>query len=607
MNETSFSTLLHPCASVMGIGEWQKPATVQQLLRPLPAVKFEASCQNLLDRFLLDTEAGALPVVDDHQRPVTLIERTTFIEFFSHGFRRDVFGRRSIADLLSCRQFTRSDPLVIETRCTVEDAAQLVIGAGMQHMVTGFIISREGRYAGVADGRDLLNIITRRKQAELYFLAHYDALTGLPNRGLLSNRLEHACRDADRRGSLVALLFIDVDRFKQINDSLGHSAGDEVLRKITTRLKAAARQVDTVARLAGDEFVILLEGLSDPQQVAQVADRIVRSMTEPIDLLGHTLVVTVSIGSAIYPHDADIHSLLARADAAMYEAKAAGRNGFRSYARGMKTYSPAGMALEHELRKAIEQGKLLLDFQPQLDLESGAMIGVEALVRWRHPEKGMIPPLEFISVAEECGLIVPLGEWVVRTALAQLRAWLDRGLAPVPVSVNISALHFQQQGFPRFLSRQLAEHRIEPGLLELELTESVLMHNVDEVLETLNEIKSFGVRLAIDDFGTGFSSLSYLRRFPIDRLKIDQSFVRDIETSPVNESIAGAIVALANSLSLEIVAEGIERDAEAEVLRRLKCPQGQGYLFSRPLDAERFVDWLAERTPALTASAELPT
>lgn len=597
MNESpSLSTLPPPGFAVTGNQRLRESVTVQQLLRPLPPVKIQLNCLGVLDRFLADAEVYALPVIDDHGKPVALLERPSFVEFFSGRFSRDVFGRRSILDLLSCGQYKCDVPLVVEESCTVEDAAQIIIGAGMQHMVTGFMVSRRGSYAGVADGRDLLSIITRQKQAELYYLAHYDALTGIPNRALLSDRLEHACRDADRKGRLVALLFIDVDRFKQINDSLGHSAGDEVLRRIVSRLKASARQVDTVARLAGDEFVILMEDLTDPAQVALVARRIVASMQEPIDMLGHALVATVSIGSVVYPRDdAGVSALLSKADAAMYEAKAAGRNGFRSYSPEMRTYNPASMSLESELRQGIERDELLLHFQPQVALAGGAVLGVEALVRWCHPERGLIPPLQFIPVAEESGLIVALGEWVVRNALAQLRVWRDQGLPSLPVSVNISALQFRQRGFSGFLAEQLAEHRIQPGLLELELTESVLMKNVDAVLQTLTEIKALGVRLAIDDFGTGFSSLSYLRRFPIDRLKIDQSFVRDIDSTPVNESIARAIVALADSLALEIVAEGIETASEVEVLQRIKCVQGQGFLFSKPLDAERFSTWLLNR------------
>lgn len=566
--------------------------TVRHLSRELEPLPRQVRCQAVLDRFLVDDEVYALPVIDAAGRPVALIDRATFIEFFSRRFSRDVFGRRSIDELLAHPRYRHGDPLAVEESCTVEDAAQMIIGAGMRHMVTGFVVTRRGAYHGVANGRDLLDIITRRKQAVLYQMAHYDALTGIPNRSLFADRLERACLDADRSGRLVALLFIDVDRFKQINDSLGHSAGDEVLRQVVARLQACAREVDTVARLAGDEFVILMEGLTSPDQVAPVAGRIIDSMQDPVSMPGQALVVTVSIGSVLYPRDdRRVGALLAKADAAMYEAKGAGRNGFRSYSPDMPTCSVGCISLENELRGAIERDELELHYQPQVDLDGGQVLGVEALLRWRHPERGLVPPMQFIPAAEESGLIVGLGEWVVRNAFAQLRMWLDTGLPPLRMSVNISALQFRQPGFAAFLEGQLALYRLPAGCIELELTESVLMKNLEEVLRTLTSIKALGVRLAIDDFGTGFSSLGYLRRFPIDRLKIDQSFVRDIDTTPVNESIARAIVALAESLSLEIVAEGIERDGEAAVLRRLNCQQGQGYLFSRPVLAEAFATW----------------
>lgn len=588
------STFLPRRAAYVFNGQLQQPTTVRQLSRATEALAVSASCQCALDRFFVDAGLYALPVVDEQRRPLALLDRKSFVEFFGRPYIRELFGRRSIVDLLAYEQYDSSPPLVVDEGSTVEDAARMIIDAGMQHMVTGFIVSCQGRYVGMANGHDLLNTITQRKQAELYYLAHYDALTGIPNRALLADRLEQACLEADRKGSLVALLFIDVDRFKQINDSLGHSAGDEVLRRIVSRLKASARQVDTVARLAGDEFVVLMENLSTPEQAELVADRIVASMQEPIAMLGHSLVATVSIGSAIYPRDDDqIHNLLSKADAAMYEAKSAGRNGFCSYTPEMHTYNPASMSLESELRGAIERDELVLFFQPQVDLTDGRVRGVEALLRWHHSRRGLIPPMQFIPVAEESGLIIQLGEWVLRQALAQLRAWQGQGMAPLPVAVNISALQLRQKGFVGFLMARLAEFAIEPGLLELELTETVLMKDVEEVLRTLNEIKALGIRLAIDDFGTGFSSLSYLRRFPIDRLKIDQSFVRDIDSTPVNESIARAIVALANSLSLEIVAEGIEKPAEVAVLRQMHCHEGQGYLFSRPIEAARFPAWLS--------------
>ena len=574
-------------------GRLQEAPTVQHLLRFLEPLGTDVPCQEILDRFLADDAIYALPVVDAAARPVALVDRKRHIEFFSKPYSREIFGRRSILALLAHEEYEHSEAIVVEDTCSVEDVAQIIIDAGMHHMVSGFMVTSQGRYLGVANGHDLLNIITQRKQAELHYLAHYDSLTGIPNRLLLGDRLDKACRDAKRKGSLVALLFIDVDHFKQINDSLGHSVGDAVLRKLVDRLKAAARRADTVARLGGDEFVILMEHLDDPADVDLVARRLVQSMREPIEVLGHSLVATVSVGSAIYPtDDIAISPLLSKADAAMYEAKASGRDRFCRYSADTAMYNPARMSLENDLRLAIERKELLLHYQPQVDLATNDIRGVEALVRWRHPERGLVPPGKFIPLAEESGLIIPLGEWVMREALRQMREWRNLGLAPLRMSINISAVQFRRGSLPRFLADQLAANEIDPRYVELELTESLLMHGVETVLQTLREIKGLGVTLAIDDFGTGYSSLSYLRRFPIDRLKIDQSFVRDIERTPANESIARAIVALANSLSLEVIAEGIEQSAERAVLEHMRCTEGQGYLFAKPLSAQDFLGWI---------------
>ena len=580
-------------------GLLQESPTVRHLLRFLEPVRAAEFCENILTRFLEDDALYALPVIDAKDKPIGLVDRKKYIEFFSKRYTREIFGRRNILELFAHRDYEHFDPIVVDEECNVEDVAQIIIDAGMHHMVTGFIVCSAGRYLGVANGHDLLNIITQRKQAELYYLAHYDSLTSIPNRALFADRLEQACRDAERRKKLVALLYIDVDRFKQINDSLGHSAGDAVLRKIVERLKISARRTDTVARLAGDEFAILMEELADPADVEMVAKRLVKLMQDPIELHGHSLVATVSVGSAIYPtDDKDMGVLLGKADAAMYEAKSNGRNSHRRYSAETVMYNPAKMLLENDLRRAIENEELVLHYQPQVALASRDIPGVEALVRWQHPVRGLVAPGQFISIAEESGLIVPLGAWVVCAAFRQIRDWQQQGLPPLRVSINISALQFHQRSFPAFLKARLAEFAVDPQLVELELTESALMHNVDDVLQTLKEIKALGISLAIDDFGTGFSSLSYLRRFPIDRLKIDQSFVRDIERTPVNVSIARAIVALANSLSLDIVAEGIENTLERGVLEAMGCTEGQGHLFAKPLAAAEFVSWLSTHRQA---------
>lgn len=571
----------------------QEAPTIKEITRPMEPVLRQTSCLVVLGLFLQNKDIYALPVINDEQKPEALVERTAFVEFFAKPYTREIFGRRAISDLLLSKDYQAYDPIIVEESSSIEDVAQIILSAGMHHMVTGFIVAKHGKYQGVANGHDLLTVITQRKQSELFYLAHFDQLTGVPNRTLLGDRLNQACLDAERHGHVVALLFIDVDRFKAINDSLGHSFGDAFLRTLAKRLKFSARESDTVARIGGDEFVILMDNLSDPASADLVAQRVLESMRVPVDVLGHSLVVTVSIGIALYPRDdRDISRLMAKADAAMYQAKAEGRNGFRVYMEGKGFYDPLRLSLENDLRQALDNGDLLLNFQPQVQLSTRQICGVEALVRWPHPIRGLISPLEFIPLAEECGLISRLGEWVLREACQQLREWDARGFAPMRMSINVSAVQFHQEGFIPVLKSALEDSGVNPCFIELELTESVLMHHVEDVLETLNEIRSLGVSLAIDDFGTGFSSLNYLRRFPINRLKIDQSFIRDIEHTPANESITKAIIALAGSLSLDIVAEGIEKTAEKAMLEKLGCDEGQGYLFAKPLSAAEVSDWM---------------
>lgn len=574
----------------------QEAPTVRSLVRPMLPVDRQAPCEHLIQRFLSEPAIYALPVVDDAGCPVALVDRKRFVEFFTKPFSKELFGRQGIVDFLAGNHYHAPAPVIIEDCCSVEDAAQILIASGIEHMVTGFIVTHDGLYAGVANGHDLLNLITQRKQAELYYLAHYDHLTGVPNRVLLADRISQACREAERSGSQVALLFIDVDRFKQINDSLGHRVGDAVLRALVGRFKAVARKMDTVARIGGDEFMLLMENLATPESADMLAGRLVDAMRQPVEVLGHSLIVTVSIGIAIYPRDdSDVSRLMAKADAAMYEAKAKGRNGFRIYSDGTATFNPARLSLENDLRRALANDELYLAFQPQVEIASGQPRGVEALLRWNHPQRGPISPLEFIPLAEETGLIVQLGAWVMRQAFAQMAAWKSVGLPTLRMAINISAVQFHHGDFAELLARALAEFDIDPTLVELELTESVLMHNVEEVLDNLRRIKTLGVMLAIDDFGTGFSSLNYLRRFPIDRLKIDQSFIRDITRTPANASITKAIIALADSLSLDVVAEGIEDSVENDYLNELGCQEGQGYYFARPLNTAQVAEWLAGR------------
>lgn len=571
----------------------QDAPTVRELTRPMEPVLGQTICLIALARFLQSTDLYALPVVDDQRNPIFLVDRNSFIEFFAKPYSREIFGNREIRKVLLSSDYPSHKPIIIENSSSIEDVAQIIIGSDIRHMVTGFIVTLQGKYEGVANGRDLLDAITQRKQAELFYLAHFDHLTGIPNRVLLGDRLAKACRDAERTGHYVALLFIDVDRFKNINDSLGHRVGDAVLRALVGRLQTSARKSDTVARIGGDEFVILMEDLDDPASAELFAQRLIESMQTPVEVLGHALVVTTSVGIAIYPRDdTDISRLLAKSDTAMYEAKSAGRNSYRVFTEGRTVYDTSRLSLENDLRSAIENKELKLVYQPQVALANGHIRGVEALVRWEHPVRGMISPLEFIPMAEENGLILPLGEWVLRTACCQLHEWENSGLSAMRMSVNVSAVQIHQKNFIAVIQSALEDFDVDPQCIEIELTESLLMHKTEEVLHTLNQIRALGVSLAIDDFGTGFSSLSYLRRFPISRLKIDQSFVRDIESTPANASITRAIIAMAKSLSLEIIAEGMENVSEKNILESMGCPEGQGYYFAKPMSAADATHWM---------------
>jgi diguanylate cyclase (GGDEF)-like protein len=409
---------------------------------------------------------------------------------------------------------------------------------------------------------------------------------------LFGDRLMQACRDATRNETLVALMFVDVDRFKQVNDSLGHGVGDILLCAIAARLKASGRDSDTVARLGGDEFAILMDNLTDTAYPEIVAQRIVDSMQENVIISGHSLSVTVSIGIAIYPtDDEDVSVLLTKADTAMYEAKSNGRNGFFSYTPNLQMYDTDKMSLETELKDAVKNNQFVLHYQPKVSLNDGQVIGVEALVRWQHPTRGLLSPIHFIPLAEENGVIIDIGNWVFREACDQHRRWTDAAMPPIQMAINVSSLQFRKSGFVDYLKLVLSETGVNPNYIEIELTESTLMINAGGNLEKLNELKNIGLRLSIDDFGTGYSNLNYLKQFPIDSLKIDQSFIRGIDTTPVNESIVRAIVALANSLSMQSIAEGTENDAELEVVKSCLCQVAQGYHYAEPLSPPEFVNW----------------
>jgi diguanylate cyclase len=435
---------------------------------------------------------------------------------------------------------------------------------------------------------------------QLRYLASHDALTGLPNRLLLDDRITQAIAHAQRQSHEFALLVIDLDRFKLINDSLGHRAGDELLREVAQRLKGAVRAVDTTARIGGDEFVILVDGPVTQAEALEVARRAVNAMQPAVRLLGIDVHVSPSVGVSFYPRDgANVDTLLARADAAMYSAKERGRNNVQCYAEGMSTLTQERVKLESELHAALQQGQFELHYQPKVDTLTGRVSSVEALIRWNHPRRGLVPPAEFIRVAEECGLLDAIGDWVLLEACREAKAWQQQGLRPLRVAVNLAPSQFRLVNLVEQIRRALAASGLEPHLLEVELTESAVMSDAEESIHILEAISRMGVLVSVDDFGTGYSSMSYLRRFPIDKLKIDRCFVEQMTRRAEDASIVRAIISLAHSLRLKVIAEGVETSEQLHLLAELGCDQYQGYYFSRALPSAQLVALLS-REPALS-------
>jgi diguanylate cyclase (GGDEF)-like protein len=403
----------------------------------------------------------------------------------------------------------------------------------------------------------------------------------------------------------LQLLFLDLDRFKTINDSLGHSVGDLVLKQVAERLKKWAREQDTVARMGGDEFLIVLTAVKEVADAAVAAERIRNAMTAEFVVQGHSLDISCSVGISIFAeHGTDGETLIKNADAAMYCARESGRNNFRFYTKDMNAQALERLTLENSLRLALDKKELFLVYQPQMDIATGKIIGLEALLRWQHPELGLVPPDKFIRIAENSGLIVPIGEWVLRTACSQARKWQDEGIPAVSVAVNVSAVQFRQEGFGEVIRKVLYETGLPPQLLELELTESLLLANADVTFSVLQELKDMGVTLAIDDFGTGYSSFSYLRQFQISKLKIDRLFIRDVTLNSNDGAITTAIIGMAKSLNIKVIAEGVENEEQMAFLRAHQCDEIQGYYFSKPLAVDKVASKLRGDSPEPQARAQ---
>jgi diguanylate cyclase (GGDEF)-like protein/PAS domain S-box-containing protein len=490
----------------------------------------------------------------------------------------------------------------LEYRCMRSDGEELSI-----YQQAEAVTDDGGELVGVAG---FLQDVSDRKKSEerIRQLAYYDVLTGLPNRRFFKESLDRALRHARQSGKGVALLFLDLDRFKNINDTLGHEAGDRLLKEVGERLHACVRSTDyvtsarggspqtAVSRLGGDEFTLMLRELADPQDAGRVAARLLERFAHPFEVDGREVFTSASIGVAVSPVDGqDVDTLLRNADAAMYHAKDRGRNNFQFYTDAMNRMASRRLDIESHLRRAIERSELSVVYQPKLDLASGRVGAVEALVRWDNAELGKVRPTEFIEVAEESGLIVPIGEWILRTACAQQRQWADAGFEPVVMAVNLSSCQIRARRFPALLAGVLQETGVSPRHVELEITESAIMHYEDLSIRTLAELKQIGVSLALDDFGTGYSSLSYLKRFPIDVLKIDRAFVRDVTTDPDDAAITRAIVAMAKSLGLYVLAEGVETAEQEAFLREVGVDGMQGFRIGTPALAHEAVTFLRRR------------
>ncbi|MDX1485232.1 MAG: EAL domain-containing protein [Alphaproteobacteria bacterium] len=483
---------------------------------------------------------------------------------------------RAVNDLLD------DTPLIICSASEDETVAIEALSAGAQDYVVmddsnGKVLVRAIRHA----------MERKRMELRLCNLVHYDSLTQLPNRELLLDRLTQAIAQATRQQALVGLLLLDLDRFKMVNDTLGHEFGDKLLQDVAGRIRSCIRDSDTLARLGGDEFIVVLNGISGAQDAAKVAKKIIDELSKPIVIDGHEVFVTTSIGISLFPSDGmDKNALITNADVAMYRAKEEGRNHFQFYTYGMNATTVEQLTLENDLRRAIERDELLLHYQPQVDLADGRIIGVEALVRWQHPELGLIPPARFIPIAEETGLIVPIGQWVLKTACAQARQWIDAGMPPLVVSVNMSSRQFHQEDMLETVTTALEESGLDAEHLALEITESSLMQKPEDAVVTLCLLHNMGVGIAIDDFGTGYSSLGHLKRFPLHALKIDRAFVSDVTENPEDAAIVGAILAMAHSLKLRVIAEGVETRNQLDFLKQAGCDAIQGFLISKPVTAE---------------------
>ena len=556
-----------------------------------------------------DAEHQARELLDSVPDPAWLRDRNgvfvavnaAYLRFCGKS-RAEVIGKK-VYDVWPARMaaiFSARDEQILASGEAIQaEGSYPTAGGTMRHYEYELtpLHDKSGDISGVAGfARD----VTERQEAadRILFLLGHDTLTTLPNRLALQSTMAHAVAEGRSRNTLIALLLLDLDHFKGLNDTLGPGVGDRILFEVAGRLKESVQEKDTVSRQSGDEFAILINDCGNVSMVALIAERLLASIRRPLLLDGHDIALSACIGISIYPEDGDdVEALLKNADTALHAAKAVGRDSYRFFEAEMNSVIGERLRLEHDLRQALARRELFLDYQPQYDAGDGRMLGVEALLRWRHPQQGLISPASFIPIAEETGLIVSIGEWVLDEACRQNAAWLAAGCGPLVVAVNLSALQITQAGLSATVSAALRRHALPPALLELEITESVLMRDTDRALEVLSDLRRIGIKVSIDDFGTGYSSLNYLKRLPLDKLKIDRSFIRDLPRDANDVAITQAIIAISSKLGLAVIAEGVETREQFEFLRNNGCNQIQGFYFSRPRPPQEIIDEFRGGTP----------
>jgi diguanylate cyclase (GGDEF)-like protein len=553
--------------------------TLRDTVSSLAPARQDDLGKTLYERFREEPDTLIVPVVDGEERPIGIVERNAFFLRMAAEYGRALYANRPISTLMDC------EPLIVDADTELAEFTTDSLSYRASDLLRGFIVTEKDRYLGVGTVLALLqasNETNRRGVAQIARLAHYDPLTDLPNRVLFQKSLTEALARRARKGDQLAVHFIDLDRFKTVNDTLGHPLGDALLREAAERLRRCVREGDTVARLGGDEFAVVQTGLSDMDGATRLAARIVTAMAAPFDLAGHQVVIGASVGVSAAPSDGeDVDELLKKADMALYRAKGDGRGAFHFFERAMDEQLQARRALELDLRRALRDGEFELFYQPLYHLGDERVTGCEALLRWNHPERGMVSPADFIPLAEEIGLIVPLGDWVLRNACAEAAHWPDH----VRLAVNLSPAQFRDRSLVATVVSALATSGLPAQRLELEITESVLLQDNAANMAMLHDLKALGVRISMDDFGTGYSSLSYLRSFPFDKIKIDQTFVRDILHDSDALAIIKAVLDLGASMGVVTTAEGVETQAQLDALRGQGCAEIQGYFISRPAPA----------------------